>query len=136
MSLSPFFRTTPNLQDVFPYAEKDVLATLKRENVYPQYTSLTAPEVMAQDRWLAYAVHHAVTKFPDAKPYDQFAFAGLAQGLYSGLYGGFGTDDERQEKIESQALFLNNRLTEFKITDKTKAKILLLFLEDRYFSSP
>jgi len=133
-NLSPFFQTTPNLQDVLPYTEKDVLETIKRENVYPQYTNLSAPEVMDQDRWLAYAVHHAVTKFPKAKPYDQYAFAGMTQGVYSGLFGGFGTDDARQEKIEGQTLFLNNRLNEFKVTNQTKAKIILLFLEDKYFN--
>jgi len=132
-SLSPFFQKPPKLEDIFPYAEKDVLATLRRENVYPQCTSLTAPEVLKSDRWLMYAVHHAVTKFPNAESYDKFAFAGMVQGIFSGWFGGFGTDDERQERVENQTVFLANRLAELKVADDTKARIILLFLEDRYF---
>jgi hypothetical protein len=83
--------------------------------------------------WLAYAVHHAETKYPNAETYDKYAFAGMVSGVYSGLFGGFGTDDERQEKIENRLLFLTGRFQEAKITPTTKAALLLIIMEDQYF---
>lgn len=134
-SSNPFFiEETPEIDDVFPdYDEFDVLKVWREKDCMPPIVELDF-EKDSFMFWLAYGVCHAETKFADAAVYDKYAFAGMVQGIFSGMFGGFGTDDERQEKIEGKLFFLNNRLVENGISAKTRAKALLLLLEDLYFN--
>jgi len=136
-SLNPFFQTQqPKLGTVFPdYTDFDVIRTWQEKGCLPPIHEIDE-ETDSSSAWLAYALHHAYTKYPKANVYDKNAFAGIIQGVYSGLFGGFGTDDERQEKIEKRTLFVSHRLSEAKASDHAKAKILLIFLEDQYFNKP
>lgn len=134
--LSPIFSKPPQLQWVFPdYTDEQVLTTWNNvEKITPKYQTLREPEATESDRWLAYSIHHAVTKFPNADKRDQYSFAALCQSFFTGWYGGFGTETyEKERKIQNQAIFLLNRLTEISVSDEAKAKILLIFLEDKYF---
>jgi len=124
----------PELKDIFPnYTHAEVLQTWKEKDCMPPLISLDE-ENDATTTWLAYAVHHAETKHSTAEEYDKFAFAGMISGIYSGLFGGFGTDDERQEKIENRLIFLTGRFNEAKITPQTQANLLLQITEDLYFN--
>ena len=131
---NPFFpNNQPEIQDVFPnYTKSEVLQTWKTNNCTPPLTTLNETNDPTTT-WLAYAVHHTETQFPNAQTYDKYAFAGMISGVYSGLFGGFGTDDPRQEKIENRLLFLTGRFNEAKITPYTQATLLLMIIEDQYF---
>lgn len=131
-SFSPFFKQPPKIQWVFPYNDQEVLATWRKQGISPPRES-PEPDVLGE-RWLAYALHHAITKFPEADTRDQYSFAALVQSFYAGWCGAFGTETyEKEHKTEAQAVFLLNRLTEISVSDEAKAKILLIFLEDKYF---
>ena len=132
---NPFFpNNQPEIQDVFPnYDDFDVMKTWKEKGYIPPLTELYE-ENNKTTTWLAYAVHHAETKFPNAPTHDKYAFAGMVSGVYSGLFSGFGADDPRQEKIENRLLFLAGRFNEAKITPQTQAQLLLQIIEDQYFN--
>jgi len=144
MGISPFFEKTPDLKLVFPFSINEVAQTLAKlkingwseEQAKKELEILwQVQDVLASDLWLYYAIHHAHKKYPNASRKDICSFATLCESFFTGFYGGFGTEFyEKERKIENQGRFLLNRLAEITVSDLTKAKILLLFMEDKYFA--
>jgi hypothetical protein len=83
------------------------------------------------DLYIPFAIYHGYKL--GLRELDLFSYAGLISGYITGMFGGFGTDTYKNERIiENKAFDEMNRIRQAKVTPLQEAILIDLFLIDHY----
>jgi hypothetical protein len=83
------------------------------------------------DLYIPFAVYHGYKL--GLRDLNLFSYAGLISGYITGMFGGFGTDTYKNERIiENKAFDEMNRIRQAKVTPLQEAILIDLFMLDHY----
>lgn len=83
------------------------------------------------DLYIPYGVYHGYKH--GLRELDLFSYAGLVSGFVTGLFGGFGTDTYRAERIiENRALDELNRVRKIKLSPLQEAQLITGYILSQY----